>query len=496
MCNELLNNEEYINYQTGEVLDLERVSTLPDNAMLKVRNDLWCEWDFEKNEELGHDIWKIAQGSGKKTWWYCLKYDDSYPMPPNKKIDGDRCSICNGYYIVRNNSFGHLYPELASEWHPTLNGDLTPFEFSRSTGKVFWWKCKECPESYDTSIDKKVNQKAKCPYCRGLRVGKYNNFKATHPQLAEMWDYEKNEGKLPEQYIKGNKKDMFYWKCKMCGHASYSNIANKSGCSVCAGQSVLKGFNDMWTTNPELAKLLSNPEDGYKYMQWSNQKTNWKCPCCGEVVKDKKISDINKNGFKCNICSDGFSFGERVIYKILSDLTVDFDYQKKFDWSMNRLYDFFLIFDSEKIIIEVQGEQHRNGSFSKLGGRSLLEEESNDKIKKELAMKNGISHYIVLNIDTMNLHNFKKEIISSPLMEILNIKEYYLKDFKMPMYSTIANDCWLLWNEGFGVMAITNKLKINKATTRKYLKLGNELSICKYSTEDRYKRLNRDNKIG
>ena len=70
---ELLNNEEYINFQTGEALDLKKVNDLKDNALLKVKPELWIEWDFEKNDELGFDIWSLSKGSRERVWWICKK---------------------------------------------------------------------------------------------------------------------------------------------------------------------------------------------------------------------------------------------------------------------------------------------------------------------------------------------------------------------------------------------------------------------------------------
>ena len=52
---------------------------------------------------------------------------------------------------------------------------------------------------------------------------------------------------------------------------------------MCNGgtNTVIVGINDMWTTNPELASLLADPNDGYKYMQSSGHKVKWKCKNCG-----------------------------------------------------------------------------------------------------------------------------------------------------------------------------------------------------------------------
>ena len=47
-------------------------------------------------------------------------------------------------------------------------------------------------------------------------------------------------------------------------------------CAVCSGMQVCIGYNDIWTTNPELGKLLADPEDGYKYTQNSNKRIHQK----------------------------------------------------------------------------------------------------------------------------------------------------------------------------------------------------------------------------
>ena len=35
------------------------------------------------------------------------------------------------------------HPEIATQWHPTENGDLTPSDVKAGSGKKVWWKCPE-----------------------------------------------------------------------------------------------------------------------------------------------------------------------------------------------------------------------------------------------------------------------------------------------------------------------------------------------------------------
>ena len=475
MCKE----NKYINIQTGEELDLEKVKPLPDNIALKVNHNIWLYWDFQKNLDV--NIFEITKGSANKYWWYCQKCDDSYPQAMNKKVIERGCSICKGYYCTKKNSFGGKFPELLKEWNYDKNVNISPFQVSYGSGKKVWWNCLECGESYENTIDRRTSQNAKCPYCRGFRVGSKNNLAYTHPEIASMWDYSKNENLLPQNIIKGSNIKV-HWKCNKCGHESFVRVVNKVGCKVCSNQEAKMGVNDIATTNPFLAKYLLNKEDSFCYSEFSGKKVDWKCIDCDTVLKQKKIADINRGVFPCPICSDGVSFGEKVLYNILILNNIEFEKEKEFTWSNNKRYDFYI--KDSSTIIEVHGEQHYNGSFSKLGGRTLDEEITNDLYKEQLAKDNGIEHYIQIKSIGMDLEKITKELLESEVCNILNINmaELNILDFTNSLFSSIVK----LWNTGYSVMQIASKLKISKSTVRKYLKLGNNLNKCTYSTTNRY----------
>lgn len=66
-------------------------------------------------------------------------------------------------------------PDLAKEWHPTKNGNLTPCDVSASSGRKVWWKISYYDEKSDKSFDfewqSTVNNRANgvgCPYLSGM----------------------------------------------------------------------------------------------------------------------------------------------------------------------------------------------------------------------------------------------------------------------------------------------------------------------------------------
>ena len=53
--------------------------------------------------------------------------------------------------IVGINDLATIYPNIATEWHPTLNGNLHPNEVFSSSSKMVWWVCDK-GHSYQQTI--------------------------------------------------------------------------------------------------------------------------------------------------------------------------------------------------------------------------------------------------------------------------------------------------------------------------------------------------------
>lgn len=178
MCN------KYINLQTGEELDLDKVGKLKDNAMLKVKPELWVEWDFEKNSEL--DIWKMTKGSDRKVWWECSKCKSSYDSVIHPRCKTSSCPYCRGLKVNHTNSLASKNPELTKEWNYEENGELTPHDVTCNSGLKVWWLGK-CGHRWDARITDR-NKGRGCPYCcHNSKVLKgYNDLWTTHEYIASL----------------------------------------------------------------------------------------------------------------------------------------------------------------------------------------------------------------------------------------------------------------------------------------------------------------------
>ena len=127
--------------------------------------------------------------------------------------------------------------ELASQWHPTKNGDLTPFDVSAGSGKRVWWQCEKGHE-WQAQICSRSQKSHGCPYCSGRRpISGESDLATLKPSVAVEWHPTKNGTLTPEQVSCFTHKEV-WWLCPACGHEWQSAISNRScgnGCPPCSG---------------------------------------------------------------------------------------------------------------------------------------------------------------------------------------------------------------------------------------------------------------------
>ena len=270
-------------------------------------------WDWSKNNELDLFPNNLLRGSHKKAWWRCAN-GHSYELSVRDRAGlKNGCPICSGQMIVSGlNDFATRYPELAKEWHPTLNGTVTPSEIAPKSNKKFYWIC-EKGHTYDATVDKRTTGQG-CPFCanRRLLVG-FNDLKTRCPEAAEDWDYELNKG-VPEDY-KYCSNIPAHWKCNRCGNKWESRIKDrvkaKYGCKSCAK---IAGAQSKSTTHASRTGGIQNPlllaEWDYErnealpsqHSPQSNKYAYWICSKCGYRYRSK--INNRSNGRKCACCSN------------------------------------------------------------------------------------------------------------------------------------------------------------------------------------------------
>lgn len=299
---------------------------------------------------------------------------------------------------------------------------------------------------------------------------------------------DKNIPYKPLENYKGYKVKIKWLCCNNSKHifeSSPLNILNGRGCPYCTHKKVFVGETDMWTTNPEMASMLENAEDGYKYTSNSTQKLYWKCPDCGNVLF-KSPNTVFRQGLLCGACSDGVSYSEKYIMSFLKQLNVKYIYDSAIDWSENKRYDFYI--PSLCLIIESHGIQHYEESFinfnkNKKNNRSLIEEIENDKYKKQLALNNNIKYYIELDCRKSNGEYIKKSIITSLLSKIFDLSNINWNQCELDSTKSLVFQVADAWNnEIYDTQVLSEIFNLDRSTIRDYLIKGTSIGLCIYDT--------------
>lgn len=113
----------------------------PGKSDLATTNpELAAEWHPTKNGEQTPADYQA--GNGYKAWWQCAEKHEWQASIYSRKTRN--CPVCAGQKIVAGfNDLATTHPKIASEWHPTKNGDLTPKDISKGGTTVIWWKCEK-----------------------------------------------------------------------------------------------------------------------------------------------------------------------------------------------------------------------------------------------------------------------------------------------------------------------------------------------------------------
>lgn len=287
------------------------------NDLATTHPDIVQEWDYGNNTDI--EPYELSYGSNYVAHWRCTK-GHSYELSVRDRVGLRRgCPVCSGTMIVPGiNDFATKYPELAKEWHPTLNGTVKPSEIAPKSNKKFFWIC-EKGHTYDAGAYNRTMGQG-CPFCanRRLLVG-FNDLKTRCPEAAEDWDYEQNE-KSPSEYSPQSNK-YAYWICSKCGYhyrSKISNRANGRNCACCSNKVVVSGINDLATTHPQLAKewhpSKNMPLTPDQVTYGKGKKVWWVCPNGHEYPAT--ILHRASGGTNCPICNSGrqTSFAEQAVY--------------------------------------------------------------------------------------------------------------------------------------------------------------------------------------
>ena len=214
----------------------------------------------------GWDPKTLSAGSGKVVGWIC-KFGHKWNSNIDNRSKGNGCPVCSGHKVQAGfNDLATTNPELAAQadgWDPKT--------LSAGSSRKVGWKC-ELGHRWKANIASRTRGNG-CPVCSGhaVLVG-FNDLAATNPKLAAQAD-----GWDPTT-LTAYSNEKVGWKCEL-GHKSVTTVGSRTagfGCPVCVNQKVLVGYNDLATTNPELA-AQADGWDPTTVTAGNGKKKKWKC---------------------------------------------------------------------------------------------------------------------------------------------------------------------------------------------------------------------------
>lgn len=212
----------------------------------------------------------LGPGSSKRVEWECPYGHRWWATVVSRSRLGNGCPVCANQRVeVGVNDLATTHPELAAE---LVDKDLAT-RIVAGTDRKVRWRCEAGHEWEATVASRKGG--AGCPYCAGSKViVDETDLATTHPEIAaQLVDQD-----LAKELGRGSDREV-EWRCEH-GHTWIATPATRVrgvGCPVCSNRSVVRGLNDLATTNPELVGMLVDRRDAQSVSAGSGKVLRWRC---------------------------------------------------------------------------------------------------------------------------------------------------------------------------------------------------------------------------
>ena len=358
-----------------------------ENDLQTVNPALANEWNYEKNNGLTPA--DVTPNSNKKVWWKCSKGHE-WQATINNRNRGNGCPVCDSerktsfpeyvlaYYLEKYDlGVVHSYKGKGYEldiyipskriaieydgyyWHKSkTKKDLEKNQKCKKDGIKLYRIREGLPPLKEGSIDYIVQKdqknlskvlekilseiiganivvdlKSDTIAIENLRefTEKERSVLLSNPEIAQEWNYERNGNLKPEHFAPNSNKKV-WWKCGS-GHEWQATIVNRNKgrkCPYCSGKKVLKGYNDLQTVNPALAKEWNHEKNNglssTEVTPSSNKKVWWRC---SEGHEWEATINNRTHGNGCPYCSGRFIVkGKNDLQTVNPDLAKEWNYEK------------------------------------------------------------------------------------------------------------------------------------------------------------------------
>ena len=326
--------------------------------------------------------------SHKKLLWRCSKGHE-WKATVSNRSNGNGCPYCSNKKILLGfNDLTTVNPELAKEVSP--NSKIKATEVTASSFKKLFWRCDKGHE-WEAMVANRSQGKG-CPYCSNRKIlPGFNDLTATSPELAkEVSPNSKIEA--IEVTAFSNKKML--WRCDK-GHDWEARVFERSrgsGCPYCSNRKLLLGFNDLATTNPELAKEVS-PNSKIKAEEVttnSGKRLSWRC---NKGHEWEATVDKRSQGRGCPKCSG--SKMEENLAELIRTLLPENTRILRNDRKLIKPYELDILIPDFNLAFEFNGDYWHSNEMIRRRHPQFSSSRGFDDFKKRECEKQGVELFFI-----------------------------------------------------------------------------------------------------
>jgi hypothetical protein len=317
----------------------------------------------------------VVAGSNAPRWWKCPAADDhvwqASPQRRAKAAPGAGCPFCANLRPSVTNRLDLLHRQVAAQWHPTRNGDVTTADIVATTQTPYWWQCPAGPDhEWQTPVHLRTQRGHGCPFCSNRRLSVTNSVAAKCADWLHLWHPTRNP--LTAEQTLANTEVQVWWKCpagpdhewdEAPGRIAVNSWARgNTGCPCCAG--VQPSVTNSVASVPALAAEWHPTANGgltvHDVVAGTSQKHWWLCARCGHEWQATGANRVRGRGCpKCKtfLCSTAEICLAFELQTVLPDLDLDRD-KVVLDGQVRHVD---LVVQSARLVVELDGSYYHAG---------------------------------------------------------------------------------------------------------------------------------------
>ena len=137
-----------------------------ENDMASLFPEIAAQWYQEKNGRLRPSA--VSPYSNRRVWWRCESGHAWQAAVASRTTRDAGCPYCSNKKVLKGfNDLATREPQVAAQWHPTLNGSLTPEMVLPGSHNRVWWACPNGHVWKAVIYSRTGAQRSGCPVCAG-----------------------------------------------------------------------------------------------------------------------------------------------------------------------------------------------------------------------------------------------------------------------------------------------------------------------------------------